>query len=45
MKRFLTIFLFLIGGAGAELSNPVNCAMIHTSRRIAKRRTMEWNDG
>jgi hypothetical protein len=34
-----------MGGAGFELSKPVNCAMIHTSRRFGKLRTTGKSDG
>lgn len=40
MKRVIAIFFFLVGGVGFELSNPVNCSVIHTCRRPEKRRAM-----
>jgi hypothetical protein len=38
MRRLLAIVAFLAGGFAAEMAQPVNCAMIHTSEARTKRR-------
>lgn len=38
MKRLLAMFAFLMGGVAAELKNPVQCTMLHTSQSNTKRR-------
>jgi hypothetical protein len=38
MRRLIAILIFLSGGIGFELSNPINCSLIHTSRPPEKRR-------
>ena len=38
MKRLLAVVLFVCGGFSFELSNPVNCSLIHACRPFERRR-------